>query len=179
MTEPVYPGDTTPSGDGLAGLDDEGVDPKWENDFHGLLYLGKLVGSFSWCGHKIAIHTLCIDEELIIAGLTKEWMDTLGATKAYATAVAALCVDSIDGQPMPVPLGETGDGPAGTDQWARERFRYARRWFEPTIDAIFTRHLQLEARVRELLGDLGKESTPGDSTPGPNGSSGSQTAEAS
>jgi hypothetical protein len=106
-------------------------------------------------------------------------METLGATKAYATAVAALAVDSIDGEPMPTPLGETGNGPSGTDQWARERFRYARRWFAPTIDAIFTRHAQLEARVNTILNDLGKGSLPGDSAPGPSGTSESQTAEVS
>lgn len=128
----------------------------WAQDFHGLLKLGYLTSTFEWCGHKIVIHTLRTDEELIIASMIREWQETIGGTKAYATAMAALCVDFIDGQPMPIPLGED----YRSDTWARQRFAYAQRWYPFTIDAIYEEYLALEVRVKQVLEQMGKGQAP-------------------
>ncbi len=141
-------------------------DPRWKQDYHGLLYLGALRGDFRYLGHKIEIRTMTSAQELLIAILTREWADTMGFARAHATAMAALCTDAIDGQSLPVPLGETGDDMA----WARERFRYAQRWYPFTIDAIFERYLELEGRMRKVLEELGK----GSALTGPPLTSGSQ-----
>jgi hypothetical protein len=145
----------TPQADG-SPLEFGEVNDQWRADFHGLLYLGQLTASFEWMGHKIVIRTLTSDEELIIAAMIKEWDQTIAATKAYAVAVCALAVMFIDNQPMPAPLGENGS----RDLWARERFSYALRWYDPTIKAIFNRYLELEARVREVLEEMGKAPAP-------------------
>lgn len=142
-------------------------DPRWRQDFHGLLYLGALRGDFRYLGHKIDIRTLRTSEELIIAVLTREWAETMGYARAHATAICAMCVDAVDGQPLPTPLGDHSDDIA----WARDRFRYAQRWFPYTIDAIFERYLELESRVRTVLDELGKG--PGPEGPPMTGSSSS------
>jgi hypothetical protein len=130
----------------------------WEQDFHGLLKLGYLTSSFEWCGHRIVIHTLRTDEELIISSMIKEWQDTIGGTKAYASAMVALCVDFVDGQPLPIPLGEE----RRSDNWARQRFAFVQRWYPFTIDAIYNEYLKLEDRVKKVITEMGKASSPVD-----------------
>jgi len=141
-------------------LDFDEPDPRWRTDFHGLLYLGALRARFTWLGHVVRIRTLRSNEELIVAQLGSAWAETMGGARAHAVAMVALAVESIDGQPMPSPLGEQDAGSIG---WAEERFRYAGRWYSYTIDVFFERYLQLEARVREVMAELGKGSAP----PGP------------
>lgn len=162
---PEFPGVTTPQADeDLPGegqeLEPSGTDPRWKTDFHGLLYLGALRASFRYLGHKITIRTLRTHEELIAAQLSHEWAETLGGARAHATAIAALCVEAIDGQAMPTPLGEQSAMGTG---WAEERFRYAGRWYPFTIDAIFSRYLELEGRARHVADELGKDSAPEES----------------
>lgn len=162
---PPLPGPLAPAADeSVPGpgeqLAAEDPDPRWRADFHGLLYLGALRARFSWLGHVIRIRTLRSDEELIVAQLGRDWAETMGGARAHAIAMVALAVESIDGQPMPSPLGEQDAGSIG---WAEERFRYAGRWYSYTIDAIFERYLELEGRVREVMAELGKGSAP----PGP------------
>jgi hypothetical protein len=168
-------GGGSPSGDYITDLAHQ--DPEygaWQQDFTGLLSLGSLHGSFDWCGHLIAIHTLTTDEELLVGQLIREFEGGMAGMKAYATATAGLCVTAIDHQPMPVPLGEH---PNQSYKWALERFNYARRWFPPTIDAILDAYLQLEARQRGIIKMLGKASAPGAAaTPGLSASSGSPSA---
>jgi hypothetical protein len=160
----TFPDEEVPAGDGPTDAElevhfEKTEDAAWREDFSGLLSLGFIRGWFEWCGHRIAVRSLTTDEELLVAQLTHEYEGGIGGTKAYATAICGLCVDSIDHQPMPVPLGEH---PGQPYKWALERFNYAKRWFPPTIDAIFGAYLQLEIRQREVMTELGKSSVPGD-----------------
>jgi hypothetical protein len=179
VTEAGFPDEAVPAGNGPAdaAIDlhveehDEGA---WREDFTGLLTMGALRGWFEWCGHRIALRTITTDEELLVAQLTREFEGGIGGTKAYATALAGLCVEAIDHHPMPVPLGEHPNQPY---KWALERFNYARRWYPPTIDAIFDAYLTLEVRQREVMAELGKASGPGDgATPGLSARSASPSA---
>lgn len=146
----------------------------WRQDFTGLLFAGALDGWFDWCGHRIELRTLTTDEELLVAQLMREYEGGMGASKSYALGIASLCVTSIDHQPMPVPLGEHPNKPY---KWAQERFGYGKRWYPPTVDAIFDAYLQLEARQRAVLASLGKASGPeGNATPGLSATSASPSA---
>jgi hypothetical protein len=165
----AFPDEEVPSADGQTGSDldlviEDADESAWREDFSGLLYMGALRGHFEWCGHRISIRTITTDEELLVAQLTREYEGGIGGTKAYATAIAGLCTEAIDHQPMPTPLGEHPNQPY---KWALERFNYARRWYPPTIDAIFDSYLRLENRQREVMGGLGKSSAQEDvATPG-------------
>jgi len=171
-TEDVPAASTVQGGRGLVGIEVEEPDTEsWRADLVGLLTMGELHASFSWCGHSIRIRTLSTREELLVAELVKAFEGGMGGMKAYATATAGLCVQSIDGEDMPVPLGED---PARPNRWAIQRFNYAQRWYPPTVDAIFDGYLQLEARQREVMDGLGKASGPEVLvTPGSSASSGS------
>lgn len=168
MTE-AFPDEEAPAADGPTDSPlelhvEKHDEAAWREDFSGLLFMGALRGWFEWCGHRIAIRTITTDEELLVAQLTREYEGGIGGTKAYATALAGLCVDAIDHQPMPVPLGEHPNAPY---KWALERFNYARRWYPATIDAIFDSYLVLENRQREVMAGLGKSSAQEDgATPG-------------
>jgi hypothetical protein len=157
---PPLPGPVPMADEAVPGpgdeLEPEDPDPRWRTDFHGLLYLGALRARFSWLGHVFRIRTLRSDEELIVAELGKMWQDTMGGARAHAIAMVALAVESVDGVPMPSPLGEQ----SGSIGWAEERFRYAGRWYSYTIDAVFERYLELEGRVRAVMDELGKGSAP-------------------
>lgn len=170
MTEP----DGVPAADGSPVTFSE-PDEEWQRDLHGLLHIGRLHSTFDYLGHKIRIRTLRIDEELMAATLAQEWAETVGGTKALATAMCALAVEAVDGKALPTPLGEDTDPVA----WARERFAYAQRWYSWTMDEIYGRYLQLEARVREILDAMGKASGRAGVTPGLSGSSRSPAPPAS
>ena len=185
MTEvPQFADEPVPGGDAIQPErtvpDVQVEDPdtsRWREDFTGLLSLGALRGWFDWCGHRIHIRTLTTDEELIVGYLIKEFEGGMAGMKAYATATVALCIESVDGRPMPVPLGEDPGRPYA---WAVDRLQKARQFYPPTIDAIFDAYLALEARQREVMAGLGKASAPGASSiPGSSASSGSPSAAAS
>ena len=175
-----HPAATTAPDQTAAAVELHVEDPdtaSWQEDFVGLLSLGAIRAWFDWCNHRISIKTLSTSEELLVAYLMKEFEGSMGGMKSYATATAALAVEAIDGQPMPVPLGEH---PGQPYKWALERFNYAQRWYPPTIDAILNAYLELERRQRTVLAGLGKALGPGVSAIlGSSGSSGSPSAEAS
>lgn len=129
-------------------------DDRHKNDFEGLLYLGALQKKFKWLGHAFVIRTLTTDELLSVGLIVKEYEGTIGATKAYTTAVVALCTTTVDGEHLPFPYK---DGP--DIDYAENRFRYvARNWFPFTIDAVYDQYLALEQRVREVLAQMGEAS---------------------
>lgn len=178
MSEP-FPDEAVPAADGPTAATpelhfEEHDEAAWREDFSGLLSMGALRGWFEWCGHRISLRTLTTDEEILVGQLTREYEGSLAGTKSYATALAGLCVESVDHQPMPVPLGEH---PSQPYKWALERFNYARRWYPPTIDAIFEAYLLLEGRQRAVMAELGKSSARGEgATPGLSARSASPSA---
>ena len=151
-------------------------DEKYVEDFNGLMYLGALTKTFEWVGHKFVIRTLSADEYLQVALLTKPYAGTIGEVRAYATAVVALCVDSVDGEPLPLPIQVERDDLA----WAYQRFNFVKsRWFNYTIDLVYGEFLVLERRATEVLDAMGKASGWGTSTSGSDANSGSPSDESS
>lgn len=175
MTETVKPYDPTKLGpkaedlpDGLR--DEDGnllptFDPKYAEDFTGLLYLGALSEEFTWLGHRFVIRTLRDGEVLAVAMIIKPYMETLGIDRAYAMAIAALCTISVDGQELPVPYGEG----KRIEEWGHQRFEHVRdNWFPYTTTEVYNRYLLLEDTARKVVEALGKASAPEASTPSSN-----------
>jgi hypothetical protein len=169
---PLPPG--APAADGKDEVLLPTFDPKYQDDFNGLAYIGALSETFEWLGHKICLRTLTTAEVLLVPLLTRKWEGTIGQQRAYYTAIVALSVLTVDGIGLPVPIGEDG-----SDAWAHQRFQHVQaRWFDVTIDRFYSKYLELENRVREVVEEMEKASGQGaNSTPGSNGSSGSSTAE--
>jgi hypothetical protein len=147
-------------------VDDEGealptFDERYSEDFEGLLYLGALSKSFEWLGHRFVIRTLNQDELLTVPLLIKQWQGTIGQPKAYTSAMAGLCVVSVDGRDLPIPVG-AGEGDLA---WAYQRFDYAKaNWYQFTIDKIYSEYLVLESRAQAVIEAMEKASGPAVST---------------
>lgn len=152
------PGEKDPNASRLR--DEEGnllpeFDARYREDFDGLMFLGALSTTFGWLGHKFTIRTLTVDEQLLVALLTKAYAESMGQPLAYRTAIAALSVQRIDGKDLPVPLGPEMDSTA----YAEARFNYAKsRWFQFTVDAIYNKYLDLDEQTKKVVDALGKAS---------------------
>lgn len=155
--------DTSGASDSHPGADVSGpeseeplpqFDPRHAEPFKGLMYLGALTKKFGWLGHSFTIRTLMTDEELAIGLLVKEWDGTIAQNRAYATAVVAACVQTVDGQELPGPAFEEPD-----DVRLRRRFNVvSTTWYPATIDAVFEQYVLLSATVGEVLTAMGEAS---------------------
>lgn len=135
-------------------------DPKYAEGFQGLLYIGALSKDFTWLQHEFTIRTLRDGEKLAIAKIIKPYMDTIGADRAYASAVAAMCILGVDGDDLPTPIGETRKA----EQWGQERFRYVvDNWHGTTIDQVYNEYVGLEDLAFKVITAMGKASAPEDS----------------
>lgn len=137
-------------------VDDEGnplpkFDDRYVEDLYGLLHVGALTKKFAWLGHRFLIRTMTVEETLFVARLTEEYTGTAGDGLAYRTAVAAMCVQQIDGKDLPIPIGEADDY-----AYAQQRFAFAKRFFMFTTEKIFTEYLDLELRTRQVVDAMGK-----------------------
>ena len=164
---------------GVVLVDDMGAelptfDPRYAQDFEGLLYLGALSKSFTWLGHTFVIRTLTQDEVLTVPILMKPWGGTIGEPKAYSTAMSSLCVVSVDGKELPMPVGDN----QGDYAWAFQRFAYAKaNWFQFTIDKVYNEYLVLEAKAAAVIDAMGKASGPEGLMDGSNATSAGPTDE--
>lgn len=150
--------------------DDEGnvlptFDSKHEQAFTGLLYLGALTDDFTWLGHDFSIRTLRDGEKLAVARIIKPYADTMGIERAYACATAAMAVTSVDGEDLPIPIGE----PRKAQEWGLQRFEYvANNWFSYTTDVVFERYVALDDLARQVVEAMGKALAPEVSNPSSN-----------
>lgn len=133
----------------------EPFDERYRDDFEGLMFLGALSASFSHVGHRITIRTLTSMELLAAGHVIKEYQDTIGAPRAEALAIVSLCIQKVDGKPLPIPVQEND---TDTFQWAIDRFNYvATHWYPFTVDSIYERYNLLAQRCYEVLSEMAKK----------------------
>jgi hypothetical protein len=138
------------SGQDTENSEPEPFDPRYKDDFEGLMFLGALQANFSFVGHKFRIRTLMTDELLAAARIIKEYEGTVADTRAYATVMVALATISVDGIGLPAPIAEDGEY-----SWAYERFNYVKaKWFPYTVDFVYDRYLVLEDRSRNVINQM-------------------------
>jgi hypothetical protein len=126
-------------------------DPRCRNDFEGMLYLGRLTKTFSWSGHKIKIQTIDQEGYLELGEIVKRYEDTWGAIRAQVSATVAGCIVSIDNKGWPVPLMED-------ESLLDTKFAWIIKLHPFAIDAIYNEFMILEAKVFEVLEEMGKGS---------------------
>lgn len=137
----------------------EDFPPEAREAVEGLLWLGYLEDQFDIYGHTFVIRTLRGDEELLASLVSKEYVETLGQTRAFIWARIALALVSVDGD-------EEFCEPIGPDRraYARSRFQYCTaNWYWPVAEKIFERYVALEERQVEALGrveDLSQGNLP-------------------
>lgn len=137
-------------------------DTKYVEPFKGLAYIGALSDTFSWLGHTFSIRTLRDGEKLAVASIIKPYVETMGADRAYADAMVAMCITEVDGSDLPIPIGESRKA----HEWGLQRFLYVKdTWFSTTVDVVFNRYLVLEDLARQVVAAMEKASALMDSTP--------------
>jgi len=145
-------------------------DARHKESFEGLVFLGALTHTFQWLGHTFVIRTVTSDELLAVAQIIKPWQGTIGESRAYATAMAAMSVVSVDGQALPIPIGES---PGASEYgWAYQRFNHVKaRWFPFTQDKVYSEYMALDAQAAEVVTAMEKAYGSAGSTAGSNAAS--------
>lgn len=128
-------------------------DEKVKEPFMGLLFLGALTEEFTFCGHKFRIRTLTQDEVLAIGQILKRFNDSVSQMSAYATAMVAACLISVDHQPLPTAIQSEA-----TEVTLTSRMDYVSQWYPTTINHVYSQYLELEAKVDAVADAMGKVS---------------------
>lgn len=112
-------------------------------DEHSLLYLGFLSDTVDIHGNKISLRTLKIGEELEVELLTHKYRPTVEAERAYATALVAAAIQSVNGRPLVEGLGPKSET-------LESRFQYILdNWYWETVRELYLGYSALAERARE------------------------------
>lgn len=122
---------------------------EWKKEFEGLLYLGHLetvVTSIPF--HTFVVRTLTVNEKLGVSLITKDYQDTIGYGRAYRAAVVAAGLQQVDERILL-------DGAKGSNV-LRQKFDYVTNgWYDSVIDILYAEIDRLEARVLQVLEEVG------------------------
>lgn len=113
----------------------------------GLMWLGHLEDTFTFCGHRFTLRTFKGEGDLMAGLLVKEYEGTIAQAKAWAWANVAMALVSVDGDPNFCP-------PVGPDPMdhARAKFRYLiTSWYWPTCEYMFEQLSVLMRRQRNAI----------------------------
>lgn len=137
-----------PEEEPMADIDTE-FDPKFREPFVGLLYLGSLKNQVVRYGHTFDLATPTQRERLEGGVLHKRFINTISGEIAWAAIVVALYLTSVDGQPLPEPIG-----PAVATHVA-DRFNWVIDNIKgELINELFEECLLLDAQVAGVMESL-------------------------
>lgn len=148
--------ESEPAGTGVDEDENEALpefDEKSRDDFIGLMYLGALTHAFPFAGHSFVIRTLTTDEILAVGQVVKDYEGSVSQMKAYATAVVAAAVVTVDKKPLPTPIRDLPG-----DTALRDRFDVVKKWYPYVIDVVYSEFLALEDRMNRVFAEMGKAS---------------------
>jgi hypothetical protein len=153
LSETSTPGTTQPSTEATIEAEEPlpEFDPKFRDEYEGLLYTGKLYRTFRWAGHKFRIKTLTVDEALEVGLATKQYVGTSQENRAWQTCLVGACTVSVDGKLLPRPLSPD-------ESEVETHFLWAKGQYPWTIDKIFEEFSILESTVTKVLEQMGKAS---------------------
>lgn len=127
-------------------------DPRHRESFTGLLFVGALTDEFTLWGHRFVIATPTQTERMQIGPLIKEYTETIAGDLAYATALVAAYLVSVDGHELPKPVTKDVRETA-----LRDRFRWVADTLQaPVINYLFSKCLELDQQVDDVLEAMGK-----------------------
>lgn len=125
-------------------------DPNHRKAFEGLLYIGKYQKTFKWAGHSFVISTIKVDAQIEAGQIHRDYVNTIADVKAWQSLIAAACVVTVDGQPLPIPMSD-----AVSD--LQNKFNYIiAHWYPWTLDKIYEEYLILDAEIAEVIEAMGK-----------------------
>lgn len=124
-------------------------------DVDGLLFLGYLTDAFDVYGHKFVIRTLRRGEKLAVGKIVQEYTETVGLGDAISAATIAASILLVDSRPLSLPLSD--EESSTPDLWIRRNFAIVSKWYDPIIDSIYDKYLNLlQRQTRAFLEFQGK-----------------------
>lgn len=139
---------------GSKATDPPEFDPRYRDEFVGLLYVGQLEETFELFGHTFTIATPSRMEKIQMGLVIKPYQDTISAEIAWQTAMVAGYLLKVDNQDLPEPVLTSVKDTAFSEryQWVANNVRDA------VIDELFTKCLELDGKVRATIAAMGKAS---------------------
>jgi hypothetical protein len=129
--------------------------PVMVGNLNQLLQLGELNDEFEFLGHQFNIRTMRIGEELAALAVIKGYQDVpLAQGRAYATAMVAGALVSIDGNPLVASLSP------GDRSNAAVKFKKVAKLHYYVIDYLYKRYTDLEKEQARILDELQARLTP-------------------
>lgn len=119
----------------------------------GLMNVGRLTKDIALYGEDLRLRTLKIGEELEVGLLINRWSGTPEEGRAYAVAIVAAAIETLNGRPLVQALGPS------RDDELRRKFDYVRtKWYWPAIQEIYEQYVQLQAEQLRALEELRSKS---------------------
>jgi hypothetical protein len=122
-------------------------DPRFRNDVDGLIYLGQLNETVSFCGHLFVLRTLKPREIAAIAKAIEPWQTTIDFTNVYNNAHVGMALVAIDGDSSFLPQVDPD-----LETFARIRLEYVtERWPQPLLNYLFSKYRGLEVEAATAI----------------------------
>jgi hypothetical protein len=121
----------------------------WKDEFEGLLFVGFLQKEVTRIPfHKFVVKTLTVNEKLEISLLTKPYLDSVGYSRAYKSAVVAAGLVSVDGREL-IPSNKNINV-------IQQKYDYViNNWYDTVVDVLYAEIDTLENKVVLVLQELG------------------------
>lgn len=124
-------------------------DPRYREDFVGLLYLGYLEETCVVAGHRFQLRTPGQEDRLSMGVIQRPYANTVMGEQAWRAVTVAAYLRDIDGTPAPEPLNSSQSAVATRFNWVVNSIHS-----DQIIELIFIQIRLLDARVREMIGAL-------------------------
>lgn len=111
-----------------------------------LLSLGYIGTEVEFCGTTYGLRTLTGDEELLAGLISKPYLESFGAPKAWAWANLGIALTHVNGDPDFCPP----TSPNRKD-FAQARFNFVTKWFWPLGEYLFEQFKALERERDEVI----------------------------
>jgi hypothetical protein len=124
-------------------------DRRHREPFTGLLFLGQLTKTVEHYGHSFEIQTPTQREKIEAGLLHKPYVGSISSEIAWAALSLATYLVSIDGQPLPEPIGPSAKTKV------KDRFEWVLdNLHHDIIEVLFTDCLELDSDVNRVLDEL-------------------------
>ena len=121
--------------------EEERFSPEMQQEVTGLLHIGHLTGRFNVMGHVFVLRTLKLGEELAVGQVVDEFAGTVVQGQAFAAALVAASLVSVDGRPLMAPLGPD------QETTIRDKFEYiTTKWYTDTVLEVYAAYKTLQER---------------------------------
>lgn len=125
------------------------LDPRANEDFLGLLYLGRLEDECTVAGHRFLLRTPTQDDRLEMGLLHKPYLNSISTETAWRLITVSAFVRRIDSTDEPAPLTAQPVGVRGRFEWIRNAITAPM-----IIERLYEQCLLLDNRVRQVVEHL-------------------------